>query len=36
LQLALPPVLSEAARRRSQSAREPMRGLREAVFVNFA
>jgi protein ImuA len=36
LQLALPTVLSEAARRRSQSAREPARGLREAVFVNFA
>jgi protein ImuA len=36
LQLALPPVLSEAARRRSQSTRAPMRGLREAVFVNFA
>jgi protein ImuA len=36
LQLALPAVLSEAARRRSQSVREPVRGLREAIFVNFA
>lgn len=37
LQLALPAVLSEAARRRAQSVvREPVRGLREAVFVNFA
>jgi protein ImuA len=35
LQLALPAVLSEAAQRRSQSVREPARGLREAVFVNF-
>jgi hypothetical protein len=30
-------VLSEAARRRAQSALQPpVRGLREAVFVNFA
>ena len=37
LHLALPPVLSEAARRRAQSALQPpVRGLREAVFVNFA
>ncbi|MDQ2733439.1 MAG: translesion DNA synthesis-associated protein ImuA [Pseudomonadota bacterium] len=36
LQLALPAVLSEAARRRSESSREPAPGLREAVFVNFA
>jgi protein ImuA len=37
LQLALPTVLSEAARRRAESAvPEPGRGLREAIFVNFA
>ena len=37
LQLALPPVLSEAARRRAQSAlHEPAPGLREATFVNLA
>jgi protein ImuA len=35
LQIALPAVLCEAARRRSQSAREPAAGLHEAVFVNF-
>ncbi|MGZ5275407.1 MAG: hypothetical protein ACXWCU_05755 [Caldimonas sp.] len=36
LRLALPAVLSEAARRRAQSVvREPVR-LHEAVFVNFA
>jgi protein ImuA len=39
LQIALPAVLSEAARRRSPSAgnaHEPGRGLHEAIFVNFA
>jgi protein ImuA len=37
LQLALPAVLSEAARRRAQSVvQAPVRGLREAVFVNLA
>ena len=36
LQLALPTVLSDAARRRAQSVPEPARGLREAIFVNFA
>jgi len=37
LHLALPPVLSEAARRRVQRALQPpVRGLREAVFVNLA
>src|SRR5450755_4339627 len=36
LQLALPAVLSDAARRRVQSVPEPARGLREAIFVNFA
>jgi protein ImuA len=35
LQIALPGVLSEAARRRSHNAREA-RGLHEAIFVNFA
>jgi protein ImuA len=37
LHLALPPVLSEAARRRAQSVLQPpARGLREVVFVNLA
>ncbi len=37
LQIALPSVLSDAARRRAQSVvSEPAGGLREAVFVNFA
>ena len=37
LHLALPPVLSEAARRRVQRALQPpVHGLREAVFVNLA
>ncbi len=37
LQLALPAVLSEAAQRRWQtSVREPLQGLREAVFVNLS
>ena len=37
LRLDLPPVLSEAARRRARSALQaPVRGLREAVFVNLA
>jgi protein ImuA len=36
LQIALPTVLCEAARRRAQSAREPKRELHEAIFVNFA
>jgi len=36
LQIGLPVVLSDAARRRSPRVREPARGLREATFVNFA
>ncbi len=36
LQLALPAVLSNAARRRAHSVPEPQHGLREAIFVNFA
>jgi protein ImuA len=37
LHLALPPVLSEAARRRAQQGlQQPVRRLHEAVFVNLA
>jgi protein ImuA len=36
LQIALPSVLSDAARRRSQNAHEAPRDLHEAIFVNLA